>query len=59
MKHLSRLHKQLTRLERLARGKHSSLFQKFVTYSRKKFYDIGPGVENFTESNTLAYYDEE
>ncbi len=26
----------------LARDKHSSLLQKFVTHSRKKFYRIGP-----------------
>jgi hypothetical protein len=35
-------HKQWTRLERLARSKHSSLLQEFSTYSRKKFYNIGP-----------------
>ena len=35
-------HKQQTRLERLARDKHSCLLQKFVTYGRKKFYNIGP-----------------
>ncbi len=34
--------KHQTRLERLARGKHSSLFQKFVTYSPKGIYNIGP-----------------
>jgi hypothetical protein len=27
---------------RLARDKYSSLLQKFVTYGRKKFYNIGP-----------------
>jgi hypothetical protein len=27
---------------RLARGEHSTLLQKLVTYSRKKFYNIGP-----------------
>jgi hypothetical protein len=32
-------HKQLTRLERLARVIHSSLLQ---TFGLKKFYDIGP-----------------
>jgi hypothetical protein len=31
-----------TRLEKLARDKHSSLVQKFVNYEQKKFYDIGP-----------------
>jgi hypothetical protein len=35
-------HKKLTRLERLARDKHSSVLQKFVTYGCKKFYNIGP-----------------
>jgi hypothetical protein len=32
-------------LERLARDKHCSLLQKFVNYSRKKFFSIGPGVD--------------
>ncbi len=27
-------------LERLASDKHSSLFQKIVTYDRKKFYNL-------------------
>ncbi len=31
-----------TRLGRLSRDKHSSILRKFVTYSRKKFYDIDP-----------------
>jgi hypothetical protein len=35
-------HKQMTRLERLARDKHFSLLRKFVIYVRKKFYIIGP-----------------
>jgi hypothetical protein len=34
--------KQKTRLERLARDKHSSLLQEFVNYGRKKLYNIGP-----------------
>jgi hypothetical protein len=33
-------HKHLTRLEKLARDKHSSLLLKFVNYRRKKFYII-------------------
>jgi hypothetical protein len=33
-------HKQQTWLERIARDKHSSLLQKFVTYGRKEFYNI-------------------
>ncbi len=35
-------HKHWPRLENLVRGKHSGLLQKLVTYSRKKFYNIGP-----------------
>ncbi len=30
-----------TRLERVARDKHSSLLRTFVNYGRKKFYNIG------------------
>jgi hypothetical protein len=30
--------------KRLASSKHSSLLRKFVTYGRKKFYNIGPQV---------------
>ncbi len=37
-----KLHK--TRLERLARDKHSSLLQKSVNYGQKKFNNIGPRV---------------
>jgi hypothetical protein len=29
-------------MERLARGKHSSLFQTLVMCRRKRFYNIGP-----------------
>ena len=32
-------------LERLAWSKHSCLLQKFVTFGRKKFYNIGPRTE--------------
>jgi hypothetical protein len=32
----------LTRIDKLARDKHSSLLQKFVNYGRKTFYNIGP-----------------
>jgi hypothetical protein len=35
-------YKHHTRLERLARDKHSSLLQKFVNYGHKKVYRIGP-----------------
>jgi hypothetical protein len=35
-------HKHLTRLEKLSRGEHSSLLQKFVNYDSKKFHNIGP-----------------
>jgi hypothetical protein len=34
--------KHYTRLERLSRSKRSSVEQKFVTYHRKKFYNIRP-----------------
>jgi hypothetical protein len=33
-------HIHLTRLERLYRDKHFSVFLKVVTYGRKKFYNI-------------------
>jgi hypothetical protein len=33
---------RLTRLERFATEKNSSLLKKFVNYGRKKFYNIGP-----------------
>ncbi len=36
-------YKQWTRLERLARDKHSSLILKFVIYGQKFFYNIGTG----------------
>ncbi len=35
-------YKPYTRLERLAREKHSSFLRKFVNYGRKKFNNIGP-----------------
>ncbi len=35
-------HKHQTKLERLAKNKHSSLLRKFVNYEEKKFYNIGP-----------------
>ncbi len=34
-------HKHQTRLERLARDKHSGLLRKSVNYGRNKFYDTG------------------
>ncbi len=37
-------HKRWTRLERLARDKHSSLSQKNVNCGHKKFYNTGPGM---------------
>jgi hypothetical protein len=33
-------HKHATRLERLARDKHSSLLRKFVIYGRKKCFNV-------------------
>jgi hypothetical protein len=35
-------HKYVTRLEKLARDKHSRLLQEFVTYDSKKSYNICP-----------------
>ncbi len=40
--------KHQTRLERLAREKHSILLRKFVNYGHRKFYSTGP-----TEGQTL------
>jgi len=37
--------KHWTRLERLARDRHFSLFRKFVNYSHKKLYNIGPWLD--------------
>jgi hypothetical protein len=34
--------KHLIRLEKIAGDKHLSLLRKFVTYGRKKLYNIGP-----------------
>jgi hypothetical protein len=34
--------KHWTRLEKLARDKHSSLLRKSVNYGRNKFYSTGP-----------------
>jgi hypothetical protein len=34
--------KHYTILERVARDKHSNLLRKLVTYSRKRYYNIGP-----------------
>ncbi len=43
-------HEHSTRLERLAKDKHSSLLRKSVNYVRKKFYRIGAcfGMRCFT-----------
>jgi hypothetical protein len=35
-------HKEQTRLERIAKNKHSSLLQKIITYGCRRFYGIGP-----------------
>ena len=49
--------KHYTILERLARDEHSSLLRKFVTYGRKKFYNIGPrdGCCKFFYSRNQCY----
>jgi hypothetical protein len=41
LKLLGLTHKHESRLERVARGKHSRLIR--ISYGRKKFYDVGPG----------------
>ncbi len=43
--------KHYTRLERLAKDKHSSLIQKSVSYGRKIFYSTGP---RFVERKLLG-----
>jgi len=48
---LSKSYRCSTRLERLARNKHSSWLRKLVNYGRKKFYNIGP------RTNPQAYYE--
>jgi len=35
-------HNHYTRLEKLARDKHSSLLRTFVNYGHKKFYNVEP-----------------
>ncbi len=37
-------YKHCTILEKLAKDKHSSLIQKFITYANKTFYNIGSRV---------------
>jgi hypothetical protein len=46
----------LTRLEKLAKEKHSNLLQKFVNYGQKVFITLGPGWKLMSVTNTLAYY---
>ncbi len=43
----------LTRLEMLARDKHSSLLQKSVNYDCKKFYSTGPRCEVHQVQSTI------
>ncbi len=44
MEYLSKVgYLQWTRLQRLARDKHSSLFPTFITHRHKKFYKSPPG----------------
>ncbi len=40
-------------MKKLAKDKHSSLLQKFVTYGRKKFYNIGPRDQIWAEFSSL------
>ncbi len=46
-------HKYKTRLERLARDKHSSLLRKSVNYGSKKFYSTGPWQLTSQDSNIV------
>jgi hypothetical protein len=39
---VSKSEKHWTRLERLARNKHSSLLRKLVNYGRKRFFSYAP-----------------
>ncbi len=41
-------HQHYTKLERLAKDKHSSLLQKYVYYGCKKFYSTGPSTETIS-----------
>ncbi len=45
-------HKHLTKLEKIARGKPSSLLRTFENYGRKKFYNIDSRLAN-TENDLL------
>ncbi len=53
--------KHQTRLERLARDKHSSLLQKSINYGRKKIYRIGSCINQYepnqcqNKNNTILY----
>jgi hypothetical protein len=40
-------------VERLARDKRSSLLWKFITYGRKKFYNIAPGHQDWGLASTF------
>ncbi len=46
-------HKHYTRLEKLARDKHSSLLQKIVNYGQKSFITLVPGPMQLKEFNNL------
>jgi hypothetical protein len=55
--HLGRLlHYPQTRLERLARDKHTSLLRTFVNYVRKKFYNIGARRKKHGVDKILSEY---
>jgi hypothetical protein len=55
--HLGRLlHYPQTRLERLARDKHTSLLRTFVNYGRKKFYNIGARRKKHGVDKILSEY---
>jgi hypothetical protein len=40
-------------LDRPARDKHSSLFGPFISYEEKKFFSVGPWVQNDALVNNL------
>ncbi len=51
---LGKASKHLTRLERLAKDKRSSLLQAFVNYVRKKIYNIEPKSRICGQTLTLS-----
>jgi hypothetical protein len=50
--------KHLTRMDKIAKSKHSSLLRKFLNYVRKKFYNIDPAGlnKNFLLLSSYNYF---